>query len=479
MVTAEATKAPAIWKANKGGQWLFLSCPFWEALSHGDRGGGKTTALLAVFLSHIGKGYGSDWRGALFRLTYPQLKDVIDISRGIIPKAYPGAKFNKVDSEWTFEEGETLLFRPLENLKAYDNFHGHSFPFLGFEELCNWPNSEAYEAMLSCSRLRSSRRDIPRIVRGTTNAWGVGHSWVKNRFVDGRKPFVPYGVLGRQRIRIPIQWRENLSYVSADPDYHVRLAESITNEAQRKAWLEDSWDIVAGGRFSDVWLDSVHYIEPFNIPRNWSIDRSFDWGSSKPFCTLWYAESNGEALDDGRKWPRGTIFVIHEDYGCAGVMGESNWKPNVGLQIGPNEIGRRVNMHEQLMIDTGLIGKRPQPGPADDPMFDVSRGTSLASQMYNSTGVIWYKPTKGRGSRVTGWQLVDDRLLASRAHPMEAPGLFVFNTCRHLRRTLPVLPRDPKNPDDVQSDTEDHVVDALKLKMLSYARGPVVRGVSL
>lgn len=369
------------------------------------------------------------------------------------------------------------MFRPLENLKSYDNFHGHAYPFLAFEELCNWPNSEAYEAMLSCSRRRSSRDDVPRIIRSTTNSWGVGHQWVKQRFIRGKKPFVPFGEPGRERIRIPIQWRENTSFVSADPDYHVRLAESITNEAQRKAWLENSWDIVAGGRFSDVWLDSVHCMEPFNIPSNWAIDRSHDWGSSKPFCTLWYAESNGEAIADGRRWPKGTLFVIHEDYGCAGDMNDVNWKPDVGLRLGPHEIAQRVKSNEAALREWGIITKQPRPGPGDDPLFDVSRGVSIASQM-NKSGVVWTRPSKGRGSRVTGWQFIDDRLMASRKHPMEEPGLFIFDTCVHLRRTLPVLPRDPKNPDDVQTDTEDHALDCLRLKLLSYPRGNIVHGVS-
>src|SRR5687768_8596960 len=186
MSTATMEAPKPIWAANRGGQWAFLCCPYWEALADGDRGGGKTTALLVSFLSHVGKGYGPDWRGVIFRLTYPQLKDVVDISRMLVPKSFPGAQFNKVEHEWTFDDGETLMFRPLENLAAYDRVHGSSFSFIGLEELSNWPNSEPYEAVLSCSRHRSSRTDVPRIVRSTTNPFGVGHQWIKSRFIQGR-----------------------------------------------------------------------------------------------------------------------------------------------------------------------------------------------------------------------------------------------------------------------------------------------------
>lgn len=477
MSTATMEAPKSIWAANRYGQWAFLCCPHWEVLAHGDRGGGKTTALLVSFLSHVGKGYGADWRGVIFRLTYPQLKDVVDMSRSLIPRAYPGAKFNKVEHEWTFEDGETLLFRPLENLKAYDNHHGHAYSMLGFEELCAWPNSEPYEAMLSCSRKRSARAEIPTIVRSTTNSWGVGHQWVKSRFVQGKRAGYAYGELGRERVHIPILWQDNEKFVAADPDYHARLADTITNEAQRKAWLENSWDIVAGGRFSESWLESVHVMEPFNIPQAWRIDRSHDWGSSSPYCTLWYAESNGEAIEDGRSWPRGTLFVIHEDYGCQGDMYAPNWKPNVGIGLSPIEIGQKVKQHEADMREWGLIKRQPQPGPADDPMFDVTRGQSMASIM-SQLGVIWMRPSKGPGSRVTGWQILEDKLRASLKHPMEAPGLFIFDTCKHLIRTLPIAQRDPKKPEDIDMD-EDHALDSLRLRLLAYVSSDVIRGVSL
>jgi Terminase large subunit, T4likevirus-type, N-terminal len=478
VATQEQTKT--IWKPNRGGQWLFLCCPYWESLADGDRGGGKTTTLIHTFLAHVNKGHHEDWRGVIFRLSYPQLKDIIDMSKIIIKKSFPHARYvGGEEKAWTFETGEVLMFRHLENLKAYDNYHGHAYPFLGFEELTSWPSSEPYEAMTSCSRRRSDNINVPVMIRSTTNPYGVGHSWVKQRFITGKKPNIPYGKPGRGRIRIPMLWQENIVYMESDPDYHVRLAENITNEAQRRAWTANDWNIVAGGRFSDVWKESIHVMEPFNIPQNWTIDRSHDWGSSAPFCTLWYAESNGEAIEDGRRWPKGTLFVISEDYGCAGDLSDTNWKPNVGLQLTPDEIAERVNRNEASMRQWGLIQKKPLPGPGDDPLFDVSRGgQSMAKQMANY-GVTWLKPKKGPGSRVTGWQLIEGKLKESLRYPMEKPGLFVFDTCIHLIRTLPTLPRDPKKPDDLDTSSEDHGVDSLRLRILAGSNGPISHGVSL
>lgn len=472
-----ATAPRPVWRANRGGQWLAICSPHWEMLIDGNRGSGKSAALIASFLHHVGKGFGADWRGVIFRLTYPELGDLIDKSIAFISKAFPRASYNVAGHEWTFPGGEKLLFRHLENLRSYQHYHGQSFSFIGFDELTGWMTDEAYTAMLSCSRPPSARTGVPLKVRSTTNSWGSGFSWVKARFVTNREPFKPYGEEGRQRIRIPIQWDENEPFREADPAYHARLSDSISSEAQRAAWLSNSWDYVGGGRFADCFRESVHVLEPFNIPSSWTVTRSFDWGSSVPFATLWYAESTGEQIEDGRSWPRGTLFVIDEDYGCEGNPNDANWKPNVGLRLGPIEMAQRTRMHEDRMRQWGLIKRQPQPGPADDPLFDVSRGRSMASIM-SEHGVVWNRPSKGPGSRITGWQLLEDRLKASMQHPMEQPGIFMFNTCQHLIRTLPLAMRDPKKPEDILLD-EDHALDSARLKLLSYGTGNVVRGVSL
>jgi len=463
--------APKVkWRGNRGGQWLFLKSPHWQVLGDGDRGGGKTDVLLMSYLKHVGQGWGENWRGIIFRRTFPQLRDIINRSRRWIPRIFPGASYNKQDKQWTFPDGEVLIFSYLSSLSDYETYHGHTYPFIGFEELTNWPTSECYEAMLSCSR--SDVMGMPRMVRANTNPWGAGFQWCKSRFVDHAEPFKPLGEKGRERIRIPIRWRENEPFRAADPDYHVRLAEEITNQAQRDAWLHNSWNIMAGGYFADVWRDGSHWIEPFQIPPGWYVDRSHDWGSSAPFATLWFAESNGEALPDGRSWPKGTIFVINEDYGCAGDPQKPNWKPNVGLELLPRDIALRTTATEQRMFAAAMIPKEPLPGPADDPIFDVSRGESMAKQMADM-GVLWTRPSKGPGSRIAGWMLIAAKLKAARQWPMEEPGLFVFRNCEHLHRTLPSLPRDLKKPDDIDSSTEDHCADALRIRIIKGLHGPV------
>ncbi|WP_217468758.1 hypothetical protein, partial [Staphylococcus aureus] len=109
-----------------------------ETLYAGTRGPGKTDALLMDFGQHVGQGFGAEWRGILFRQTLPQLDDVIKKSRKWFPLIWPKAVYNKVDKLWTWPTGETLKFSYMNDPEDYWNYHGHAYPWIGWEELCNW-----------------------------------------------------------------------------------------------------------------------------------------------------------------------------------------------------------------------------------------------------------------------------------------------------------------------------------------------------
>lgn len=451
---------PTLWRPNPGGQSLFWQCPFWEVLGDGNRGGGKTDVLIWDFTKGVGKGYGPAWRGILFRVTFPQLAEVEMRTRLWFPKVFRGAKYNKGSHEWTFADGEQLLLRYLGGMSDYWEYHGWQVPWIGFEELVNWRSSEAYESMLTCSR--TMLPNMPRRVRSTTNSYGPGHSWVKRRFIDPAPAGYVHGERGSERCRVPMYVEENTPFLEANP-YYLQTLDTISDENKRKSWRSGSWDIVSGAFFSSAWDPDIHVIPAFAIPDEWDINRSHDWGSAKPFCTLWYAESNGEEVMTAtgmRSFPRGTLFVIAEDYGTAGNE-EDGW--DVGVRLDARGIARRVKIEEACHA----WGDRVIPGPADDPVFDAGRhGYSMADEMADED-VYWEKPEKGPGSRITGWQHILSMLEASKQSPMEVPGIFIFNACRHLIRTLPTLLSDPKKPDDIDTTQEDHPADCLRLRVLA------------
>lgn len=442
------------WEPCGFSQKAFVHAPVFEVLYGGTRGSGKTDSLLAAYLFHVNKGFGPAWRGIIFRKSFPQLSDLIAKSKKMFKPYFGNARFlsSMTDYKWIFPTGEELLFRYIAKPDDYWNYHGHEYPFIGFEELTNWATGECYDAMKSCCR--SSAPGIPKLYRSTCNPHGAGHNWVKSLFIDP----APQGQLindelGNQRVYIHGHWSENQFLVKNDPQYIARL-KSISEPNRRKAWLEGSWDITSGGMFDDVWNKNAHVIKPFKIPDEWYINRSFDWGSSAPFSVCWWAESNGEELPDGRIYPAGTLFLIAEWYGC------DSEAPNTGLKMLSGDVAEGILEREQELG----IAARVDDGPADSAIWAKTDGPTVASNM-SDAGVDWVKADKSAGSRVAGAEELRKRLTASLQSPMERPGLFIFDTCRAFIRTVPALPRSDKNSDDVDTNAEDHCYDSVRYRL--------------
>lgn len=461
-----------VWTPQAGSQEAFLRAGLLEVLYEGTRGPGKTDALLMDFCQFVGRGFGPDWRGILFRRTYPELGDVIAKSRKWFPQIFPGAKYNAGEHYWTFPGGETLLFRHFKMPEDYWNYHGHAYPWIGWEELTTWPTPECYTSMFSCAR--SSNPQIPIRVRSTTNPYGSGHAWVKHRW---RLP-VPRGHMVAKvvtdsrdkngdieppRVAIRGHIRENHVLLYADPGYVSRIKSAARNSAELEAWLNGSWDIVAGGMFDDVWDRNVHALAAFpldRIPSGWRIDRSYDHGQSRPFSVGWWAESNGEPLEwDGREYGavRGDLIRVAEWYGWTG-------EPNMGMRMLSSEIARGIQEREEQW---GIRG-RVRVGVADGSIFDqYEPGRSVVGEM-RKVGIDWMPADKGAGSRKHGWQQIRERLKASVSGEegvRESAGLFILETCDQFLRTIPVLPRSDRDLDDVDTDAEDHIADEVRYRV--------------
>ena len=458
--------ADAAWAPQPGGQVQGITCPAFEVLFEGPRGTGKSELLLMAFGQHVGHGFGQHWRGVLFRQTYPQLGDLIAKSQKWFPLIWPEATYNIGAHEWRWPSGEVLLLRHFDKPRDYWQYHGHEFAFIGWDELCNWPTPEGYKLMMSCCR--SSRARMPRMYRATANAYGPGHNWVKARFrlpawrgkvIKGAKD--DDGNALPPRVAIQTRLEENRVLLAADPLYIDRIRAAARNPAELAAWIDGSWDIVAGGMLDDVWDAAVHIVPRFEVPASWFVDRSFDWGSSKPFSVGWWACSDGSELTmpDGtkRQTVPGDLFRIAEWYGW-------NGKPNEGLRMSAREIARGILDRERKM---GLRD-RIIAGPADSSIFTVENAASIAVDM-SAEGVHWLPANKAPGTRKQGWQLMRDRLRDALPgdKPRERPGLFICDGCDQWQRTMPVLPRSGKDLDDVDTDAEDHIADEARYRLLA------------
>lgn len=487
-----ASWTPVLWHPMPGSQSLYMSCPVTEVLYEGTRGPGKTDALLMSFAQHVGK-WGKEWVGIIFRRTYPELDDVINKSLKWFTQMFPHARYNRGEHFWEWPSGERLMFRHMKVPEDYNSYHGHSYPFIGFEELTTWPSPDCYVQMLSTCR--STVPDMPRMIRATTNPYGPGHNWVKARWrlplppgetvgpvitgeklvLNGRPVLDAQGqpIILPPRVAIRGRLEENFLLHDADPNYVAMISASARNAMQLKAWLEGSWDIVSGGMFDDVWDPHVHLVPPFQVPKSWRMDRSFDWGSSKPFSVGWWAESDGTNLTIPLgKEPlviptvRGDLFRIGEWYGWCG-------EPDKGLYMVDWEIAEGVLDREVKQWPHRKI----LPGPADTSIFDHVNNHSIADGMA-AKGVYWDRADKSSGSRINGWEAIRSRLKNSLPRdglPREHPGLYVCSNCDQFLRTFPVLPRSDKNLDDVDTEAEDHLADEVRYKILASMNKMVVK----
>lgn len=499
----------AVWIPLPGSQTLALTCPCNYILYDGSRGPGKTDAQLMFFKKYVGMGYGRFWRGIIFDREYKNLDDLVSKSNRWFPQFRDGAVWHsaKSDYKWTWPGGEELMFRSIKSVKDYWNYHGQEFPFIGWNELTKYPTPDLYDMMMSCNRssfvpsihsphvVRAKDSfsasemngyddrprqvallpELPLVVFATTNPYGAGHAWVKERFVDVGAPgqvvefrskvFNPRTqqeeVITKTQVRIFGSYKENV-YLS--PEYIAEL-ERIPDDNMRKAWLEGNWDITAGGAFDDLWDQNIHIKPRFKVPPSWRVDRSFDWGSSKPFSVGWWAESDGtEAwLSDGSRFcpPAHSLIRIAEWYGSE--------KPgsNKGLRLPADIVAQGIKAREQRLIDEGWVQGVMHPGPADNAIRDVSQPDepSVEDKMLKA-GVAWEKSDKSSGSRRIGLDLFRSLLYAS-VHGTEAqPQVYVMDDCKAFCKLLPALMRDENNPEDVDTTAEDHVWDETRYRVL-------------
>lgn len=496
--------AHVIWSPLPGSQALALNCPANHILYEGSRGPGKTDAQLMFFRKHVGQGYGAFWRGVIFDREYKNLDDLINKSLRWFPQFSDGARFlqSAQDYRWIWPTGESLEFRQLKMDKDYWKYHGQEYAFIGWNELTKYPTSKLYDDMMSCNRtsfipdLHTPKDkegnfrtpdgkplpEVPLVVFATSNPYGPGHAWVKKRFIDAAPPgkriftrtkiFNPRtqkdAIVTKSQVRLYGSYRENKFLA---PEYIAELYNN-KDKNKRKAWLTGSWDIVAGGALDDLWDEGVHDVPRFRIPPAWRVDRTFDWGSSKPFSVGWWAEANGEdaMLLDGKHVfcpVKGSLIRIAEWYGC-----DPN-SPNTGIYMSARGIAQGIKGIESQLLKQQWISTTPLPGPADSSIFDSSRkgkdgqgADSIADEMAKE-GVRWKPADKSPGSRKNGLQLVRERL--ENASTGEGTAIYFMNHCRAAIAQLPVLPRDPDDPDDVDSEAEDHVYDEVRYRVLAGA----------
>ena len=423
-----------IFKPNGGPQTEFLAASEREVFYGGARGGGKSYAMLVDPLRYCSK---THHRALLIRRTMPELRDLISKSQLLYSKAYPGAKWREQEKEWRFPSGAKIEFGYAENMTDVLRYQGQSYTWIGIDELPQYPSPDIYNFLRSS--LRSVDKDIPVYLRATGNPGNIGSQWVKEMFVDPAEPNsafeikvnTPVGVKTITRRFIPAKLQDN-PYLMQTDDYYAMLAS--LPDTQRKQFLDGDWDAYEDSAFPEF-SRSVHVVEPFEIPKGWYRFRAADWGYSSPACVLWFAVDYNNNL-----------WVYRELY-TSKITADVFARKVIELESG--------EYIQYGVLDSSTWAKRGDVGP------------SIAETMIQQ-GCRWRQSDRSPKSRISGKLEIHKRLSING----KEPGLRVFNNCRNLIRTITTLPVDNKNPEDVDTNAEDHAYDALRYGCMSRPMHP-------
>lgn len=458
---------PPLWEPQPGPQSLAVSAQFvTELMFGGARGGGKSDYLLGDFLQDIG--LGDKWVGIIFRKSHPELEELIKRAKQIY--APYGAIYKVSERTFVFPSGATLKMRHVDTESDCDKYQGHQYTWIGWDELTNWPNLNSYKKLKAC--LRQAAEGVPfRRIRCSANPGGAGHHAVKAYFIDpapkgmellnttelvdqynpqtGKLEKMPWTTT---RMYIPSKVQDNKILMVNDPGYIARLHEIGSPELVR-AWLDGDWSVITGAYFPEFSLHK-HAIKPFKLPAHWMRFRSADWGSATPFAVHWHAVvSEAYEVSPGRYLPANAIITYRELYGWNGT-------PNVGVRKNATWVGQQIKKAE--------TGDKITYGVLDPSAFSNSTGPSHAERMAVE-GVLF---RKADNNRIGGWDMVRDRLCgiegdADVDYGVGIPMWYVFDTCVHIIRTLPALQHDLNDPEDCNTDGEDHAPDSLRYGFMS------------
>lgn len=433
-------------------QSLALECPAEEILYGGAAGGGKSHLLRASFIA---------WATSvprlqlyLFRRLYPDLvrnhlqgPTSFHVMLGPLVRA---GKAAIIKGEIRFWNGSIIHLRHLQHTKDIYSYQGTEIHVLAFDEATHFSDTE-YRYLRGRCRVvgmnipQECRWRFPRIIL-CTNPGGQGHHWCKAGWID-HGPYVVHRAArsdgGMTRCYIPARMDDNPALLEADPDYVERL-EGLGDPMLVRAMKDGDWDVVAGAMYASVWRRHLHVCRPFPIPVDWPIWIGGDDGFAAPAAIVWLTQ------DPGTK----RTFAIRELY-RAGMLPDDFARRIIDIQasipriyphgrIEPNAEPPRGNFDAASFADTGQT--------------EIPRGRQL-----QKLGIRIQPVEKWPGSRVAGAQNLHRILSPSKAVRDGLPGMRFFDgCCPNLIRTIPTIMRDENNPEDVDTDGEDHLYDALR-----------------
>jgi phage terminase large subunit len=402
-------------------QQKFITAQADEVLFGGAAGGGKSYGQVVDALLYALKYPGS--KQIIFRKTYKELEQ--SIIRTVLA-LYPRKifKYNSSKHSGTFINGSILDFGYCDAITDINKYQSAEFDVIRFDELTHFVE-EVYIYLIS--RLRGAN-NFPKSVKSSTNPGSVGHTWVKDRFIDIGAPDTVHTFETGTRIFIPSKVQDNHFLMESDPNYVKRL-ENLS-EKDKKALLYGDWDIFDGQYFGEFKRE-IHTCRPFEIPSDWRRYRAIDYGLDCLAC-IWVAiNSLGECY-------------VYREYA----------ESNKIISDGAKDI---VNLTDETVKLTyappDLWGRSQESGKS-------------RADLFHSAGLSLIKSTN---DRVAGWMCIKEMLKPNANGDVK---LHIFDTCTELIKCITSIQYDDKNSNDCATQPHDitHLPDALRYFAIQHYR---------
>lgn len=397
-------------------QQAFIAADATEVLFGGAAGGGKSYGQLIDALLYALKYPGS--RQLILRRTYAELeKSLIRVSLGL----YPRALYDYSQSSHTgrFRNGSLIDFGYCAAENDVYQYQSAEYDVIRFDELTHFTE---FQYIYLISRLRGTS-GYPKQIKSSTNPGGVGHMWVKARFIDPAPPDTPFvGSDGVTRVFLPSRIDDNRFLTESDPDYKRRLM--ALPERDRKALLLGEWDIFEG-QFFPEFSRSLHVCTPFAIPPEWRRYRTIDYGLDRLAC-LWIAVSSTREVYVYRELCESNLMISEAS---ERILAAEDERETIYATLAPPD----------------LWGRSQESGRS-------------RADIFRECGLVF---TRSPNDRAAGWSYIKELL---RPSPDGSPRMRIFSTCTELIRCLPALQIDRRKPDDCATEPHDitHAPDALR-----------------
>lgn len=391
--------------------------------SGGARGPGKSHATLsqiglddcqrmpgikALFLRHTGKA------------AKESFEDLIDKTlKGKVSYTYKSGMLR-------FPNGSRVLLGGFKDEKDIDKYVGIEYDIIAVEEI-NQLTEQKVEKLRGS--LRSSKEGWRPRLYCSFNPGGVGHGYVKKTFV------VPYMTETESITRFyPSTYLDNPFLNEEYTDYLEGLQGQLG-----AAWREGDFDIMAGQFFTEYDM-TIHGCTPFDIPNDWKRICSLDGGYNQPSLGFW------AVAPDGRCYRYKELYTPQISYSQLAdeFVEKSDPNENISYIVCDPSIWNKSAQH-----DTGLSGAE---------IFE-----QRVKELTGKTPRL----IRANNDRVQGWAIMREFLKPFVKEGKVTAKLIVFNTCLDWHRTIELQAHDDVNPEDLDTDLEDHAMDDTRYFVMS------------